>query len=92
MIENEAKNFLILTSNRFSKNSGVVKTPDRINTGASTQPKKIRVNIAINSNWPTANPLDEPEPASPIKCSLDIFVANIEIPTVNQPIFLPARK
>lgn len=59
--------------------------------GARIQPKKISVNIAINSNCPTAKPRVDPEPANPIKCSLEIFVAKIEMPTVNQPIFLPAK-
>lgn len=91
-MENAAKNFLILLSKRSSKNSGTVTTFDLKYTGAKNQPKKIKVKIAISSNWPTANPLNEPAPANPMKCSLEMFVAKIEIPTAAQPMFLPARK
>ena len=87
-----AKGFLREGSKRFSRNSGVVTTPALIYMGAIIHPSSIRMKIAINSNCPTANPLAAPEPANPIKCSLEILAAKIESPMVIHPTFLPARK
>ena len=44
--------------------------------------------MAINSNCAIASPLEAPPPASPIICSLEILVANNEIPIANHPSFL----
>ena len=37
-------------------------------------------NAATHSYAPTASPTAAPDPANPIKCSLDIFAANIDKP------------
>ena len=63
-----------------------------MNIGAKIHPKTIKAKMAIHSKCPTTNPLDAPEPASPIICSLEIFVINREAPIINQLILLPARK
>ena len=65
---------------------------DRINIGAKTQAKRIIMKTANHSNCPTLNPLVDPAPAKPIICSLEIFVAKIEVPKANQPKFFPAKK
>ena len=91
-IESAEKNFLLEESNRFSRNSGVVNTPEFLKIGAINHPKMIKKKMAINSNWATAKPREAPPPAKPIKCSLEMFVAKSEMPIANQPSFLPARK
>ena len=73
-------------------NSGIVFTLDFNNIGAKIQPSIIINITASHSKCPTANPLSAPEVANPTKCSLEIFVAKIENPMTNHPIFLLARK
>lgn len=40
----------------------------------------------------TTSPVEAPLPASPMKCSLDMFVANSDAPTANKPTLFPAKK
>jgi hypothetical protein len=47
---------------------------------------------AIHSKLPTASPLVAPEPARPMKCSLEMLEANRDAPMATHPTFLPARK
>ena len=56
------------------------------------QPSRRRQKLADHSYVPTARPLEAPEPARPITCSLPMFVENRVAPTANQPMCLPARK
>ncbi|OQA27963.1 MAG: hypothetical protein BWY59_00926 [Verrucomicrobia bacterium ADurb.Bin345] len=47
---------------------------------------------ASHSNWPTAKPLAAPLPASPMKCSAEMFDANRLAPMAIQPMLPPPRK
>ena len=52
----------------------------------------MHMNTASHSKCPTASPELAPEPARPMKCSLEMFDANSEAPTATQPTLLSARK
>ena len=47
---------------------------------------------ASHSKWPTASPDVAPEPARPMKCSVEMFETNSEAPMANQPTLRLARK
>ena len=47
---------------------------------------------ASHSNDPTASPELAPEPASPMKCSLEMFDAKSDAPTATHPTLRSARK
>ena len=47
---------------------------------------------ASHSNEPTASPELAPDPASPMKCSLEMFDANNDAPTATHPTLRSARK
>jgi len=47
---------------------------------------------ASHSKWPTARPEVAPEPAKPMKCSVEMFETKSEAPIANQPILRLARK
>ena len=50
------------------------------------------MNTASHSNEPTARPELAPEPARPMKCSLEMLAAKSDAPIAIQPTFLSARK
>ena len=50
------------------------------------------MNTASHSKCPTASPVVAPDPARPMKCSLEMLVANSDVPIANQPTLRSARK
>ena len=47
---------------------------------------------ASHSNCPTARPEDAPEPARPMKCSVEILETKSDAPIANHPTLRLARK
>ena len=47
---------------------------------------------ASHSKWPTASPEVAPDPARPMKCSVEMLETKSEAPIANQPTCRLARK
>ena len=48
--------------------------------------------LASHSKWPTASPELAPDPARPMKCSVEMFEASSDAPIAIQPTLRSARK
>src|SRR5260370_38427607 len=68
------------------------KTLDRKEKGAKTQPSSRSIKHASHSKWPPARPEVAPEPARPMKCSVEMFETKSDPPMANQPMLRLARK